>query len=132
MKKCLDKATNTRRVDIEGKAGKKEGGSEPTCAELIGDGPDEAIDLFETEDDVVLIGEVAIVLLVFSVACDDRCQQSVRWPKRRCARGPTGTPTTRDRGALHWRSLDRKRAGSQRAARDSPDATAPRKDPIER
>jgi hypothetical protein len=60
MKKSLDKAANTRRVDIEGKAGKKERGSEPTCAELIGDGADEAVDLFEAENDVVLIGEMAV------------------------------------------------------------------------
>ena len=49
------KAANSRRADIEGKAGKKERGGEPTCAELIGDGADEAVDLFEAEDDVVLI-----------------------------------------------------------------------------
>jgi hypothetical protein len=55
MKKSLDKAANTRRANIEGKARKEERGSEPTCAELIGDGADEAVDFFEAEDDVVLI-----------------------------------------------------------------------------
>jgi hypothetical protein len=55
MKKRLDEAANTRGADIEGKAGKEERGSEPTCAELIGDGADEAVDLFEAEDDVMLI-----------------------------------------------------------------------------
>jgi hypothetical protein len=50
LKKGLDKAANTRRADIEGKAGKEERDSEPTCAELISDGADEAVDLFEAED----------------------------------------------------------------------------------
>jgi hypothetical protein len=36
-----NEAANTRRA---GKAGKEERGSEPTCAKLIGDGPDEAKD----------------------------------------------------------------------------------------
>jgi hypothetical protein len=54
-KKCLGKAANTRQADIEGKAGKEEWGSEPTCAELIGGGADEAVDLFKAEDDMVLI-----------------------------------------------------------------------------
>jgi hypothetical protein len=45
----LDKVANTRRADVEGKAGKEERDSEPTCAELIGDGVDdsEVVDLFE-------------------------------------------------------------------------------------
>jgi hypothetical protein len=38
QKKSLDKAANARRDDIEGKAGKEERGSEPTCTELNGDG----------------------------------------------------------------------------------------------
>jgi hypothetical protein len=59
-RKNLDKASNTRRVDIEGKAGKEERGSEPMCAGLICDGADEAVDLFEAEDDVVLMGEMAV------------------------------------------------------------------------
>jgi hypothetical protein len=33
-------------------------GNEPTCAELIGDGANEVVDLFKAEDDVVLIAEV--------------------------------------------------------------------------
>jgi hypothetical protein len=55
MKKSLDEATNAGRVDINGKAGKEERGGEPTCAELIGDGADEAVDLFEAEHNVMLI-----------------------------------------------------------------------------
>jgi hypothetical protein len=49
MKKSLDNVANTRPADIEGKAGKEERDSEPTCAEFIGDGVpvDEALDLFE-------------------------------------------------------------------------------------
>jgi hypothetical protein len=70
LKKGLDKAANTRRA---GKAGKEERGSEPTCAKLIGDGADEAIDLFEAKDDVVLTGEVAVILArggVLKLKCD--------------------------------------------------------------
>jgi hypothetical protein len=40
-------------------------GSEPTRAELIGNGADEVVDLFEAEDNVVLTvltGEMAIIL----------------------------------------------------------------------
>jgi hypothetical protein len=59
-RKNLDKASSTRRVDIEGKAGKEEKGSGPTCTELICDGADKAVDLFEAEDDVVLMGEMAV------------------------------------------------------------------------
>jgi hypothetical protein len=70
----LDKAANTRRTDVEGEAGKEERGGEPTCAELIGDGADEAVDLFEAEDDVVLIREVAVIVFALSVSCDGRCQ----------------------------------------------------------
>ena len=44
--------------------------SKPTCAELIGDGADEAVYLFEAEDDMVLIGE--ITLLALSVCCGER------------------------------------------------------------
>jgi hypothetical protein len=46
-------------------------GSVPTCAELIGNGADEAVDLFEAEDDVVLTvltGEIVIIL-----ACGMEC-----------------------------------------------------------
>jgi hypothetical protein len=32
----------------------------PTCAGLICDGADEAVDLFEAEDDVGLMGEMAV------------------------------------------------------------------------
>ena len=74
MKERLDKSANARRTDIEGKAGKEERGGEPTCAELIGDGADEAVDLFKAEDDVVLIGEVTVVLLALLESCEGRCQ----------------------------------------------------------
>jgi len=74
----LDNAANTRQADIEGKTGKEKRGGEPTCAELIGDGADEAVNLFEAEDDVVLIGKIAVVLLSLSVSCDGRCQQGPR------------------------------------------------------
>jgi hypothetical protein len=60
MKKSLDKAVNTRRADIEGNVGKEGKGREPTLAELIGEDADEAVNLFEAEDDVVLKGEIAI------------------------------------------------------------------------
>jgi hypothetical protein len=46
-------------------------GSEPTRAKLIGNGADEAVDLFEAEDDVVLTvltGEIVIIL-----ACGMEC-----------------------------------------------------------
>jgi hypothetical protein len=80
-KTSLDKAANTRGTDIEGKAGKEESGK-PACAKLIGDGADEAVDLFEAEDNMVLIGEVAVILLVLLVSCDGRCQQGARRRKR--------------------------------------------------
>jgi hypothetical protein len=51
----------SRRADIEGKAGNEGKGNESTCSKLISDSEDEAIDLFEAEDDMVLIGEIATV-----------------------------------------------------------------------
>jgi hypothetical protein len=69
-KKGLDEATDAGRVDIDGKTGKEERSGESTCAELIGDGADEAVDLVETEDNVMLIGEVAVILLAFVMSCD--------------------------------------------------------------
>jgi len=33
------------------------------CAELLGDGVDEAVDLFKAEDDVVTMGEMSVFLL---------------------------------------------------------------------
>ena len=33
------------------------------CAELLGDGVDEVVDLFEVEDDVVMMGEMSVSLL---------------------------------------------------------------------
>jgi len=67
----LDKATNTRRLDVEGKAGKEEWSGETTCAELVGDNVDEAVDLIEAEHDVMLVREVAVVLVRLAGPCDD-------------------------------------------------------------
>ena len=33
------------------------------CAELLGDGVNEAVELFEAEDDVVMMGEMSVSLL---------------------------------------------------------------------
>jgi len=51
----LYEATNSGRVDVEGKTGKKERGCETTGAELFGDGVDGTVDLIEAKDDVVEI-----------------------------------------------------------------------------
>jgi hypothetical protein len=67
-KKSLDEATNAGRVDIDGKTGKEKRSGESTCAELVGDGADEAVDLVETEDNVMLIGEVAVILVALVVS----------------------------------------------------------------
>jgi hypothetical protein len=40
MEESLDEATNSGRVDVEDKTGKKERRCETTCAELFGDGVD--------------------------------------------------------------------------------------------
>ena len=34
------------------------------------DGADEAVDLFDSMDDLAFIGEIAIILLALSVSCD--------------------------------------------------------------
>jgi hypothetical protein len=46
-------------------------------AGLLGEGADEAVDLFEAEDEMVLIGEIAVILLTLSVSCDDCYWQGV-------------------------------------------------------
>jgi len=51
--------TNTGRVGSGGGGGwRKERGGEPTCAKLMGDGADEAVDLVETEGDAVILWEL--------------------------------------------------------------------------
>jgi hypothetical protein len=58
-----------------GQAEKEERGSEPTCAKLIGDGADKAVDLFEAKN-VVLTGEMAIIIAcsrVLKLKCDAWC-----------------------------------------------------------
>jgi hypothetical protein len=72
MKESLDEATDTSRDDIDSKAGKEERGGEPTCAKFFSDGSDEAVDLFEIKDNVVLIGEVAVIWFMLSVSCGHR------------------------------------------------------------
>ena len=68
---------NTRGVDIEGNLEKgKEGVVSPPG--LIGDGADEAVDLFKAKDEIMLIGEIDVILLAFKVSCDGCCQQGVR------------------------------------------------------
>jgi hypothetical protein len=37
----------------------------------LGEGADEAVDLFEAEDNMVLIGEITVILLMLLVSCDD-------------------------------------------------------------
>jgi len=69
----LDEATNSGRVDVKGRTGKKETGCETTCAELLDDGVDWAIGLIEAEDDVMEIGEVFALFLRLSVTCDVHC-----------------------------------------------------------
>ena len=72
-KKNFDKVADMRQADIKGKAGKEERGSGPTCAELIGGSANEVVDLFEAEDDVVSIGEIAVLLLALEVTCGGHC-----------------------------------------------------------
>jgi hypothetical protein len=48
----LDEATNSGRVDVEGMTEKQERGRDTTCAELLGDDVDLAVDLIEGEDGV--------------------------------------------------------------------------------
>ena len=55
MDESLNEATNSGRVDVEGKSGKKGRLCETTCAELFGDSVDKADGLIETEDDVIEI-----------------------------------------------------------------------------
>ena len=76
MEKGLDKVVNTRGVDIEGnlKKGKKGVVSPPR---LIGDGADEAVGLFKAKDEIMLIGEIDVILLMLKVSCDGCCQQGV-------------------------------------------------------
>jgi hypothetical protein len=66
----LNETTDARRVDVEGERRKEERSGETTCAELLGDGLDEAVDLVEPEDDVVVMGKVAIFLFAVAVTCD--------------------------------------------------------------
>ncbi len=68
MKESLDEVTDTSRDDIDSKAGKEERG-ELICAKFFSDGSDEAVDLFEIKDNVVLIGEVAVIWFMLSVSC---------------------------------------------------------------
>ena len=75
----MNKAANAGRVDVNGKAGKEERSGESTWAYLIGDGADEAVTLFETEDNVVLIGKVAVILLALAMSSDRCRQKSARW-----------------------------------------------------
>jgi len=55
MEESLNEATNSGRVDIEGKSRKKGRLCKTTCAELFGDSVDKAADLIETDDDVMEI-----------------------------------------------------------------------------
>jgi len=41
-----------------------------TCAELLGDGVDEAVDLFKAEDDVVMMGGMSASFLPLVVTCE--------------------------------------------------------------
>jgi hypothetical protein len=71
-----------------------------------------------------MIGEAAVALLALSVSWDGHHHQSVRWPK-------SGRPDGHFNNTRRWcaalASPDKRCAGSQQAARVSPDATALRK-----
>jgi hypothetical protein len=60
---------NTRRADIKGKAGKEERLVSP-CVLSSSMTVHEVVDLFEAKDDMVLIGEIAIILLALSVSLE--------------------------------------------------------------
>lgn len=75
-------------------------GSEPTCAKLVGDGADEAIDLFGAEDNVVLIG--------------DSCNSSLR---SRCPVMVVVSKARADRKGYKHESLMRTQQGQARKIR---------------
>ena len=68
-KESLNETTDGRRIDVEGERREKKRSGETTCAELLGDGVDEAVNLVEPEDDVVVMGKVAVFLFAVAVTC---------------------------------------------------------------
>jgi hypothetical protein len=66
----LNETTDARRIDVECERRNKERSGETTCTELLGDGVDDAMDLVEPEDDMVVMGKVAIFLFAVAVTCD--------------------------------------------------------------
>jgi hypothetical protein len=79
----VDEATSSRRVDIEGKTGKKERGCETIFIELLGDGVDKAVDIVEGATHVQCRGACKTVRrceVKDAVQCEgERWCEGVRW-----------------------------------------------------